>query len=196
MTFAIALILTALGALSRLAPHPPNMLLVGAGGLALFAGARLPRYWAFAVPLMMMIGTDMLLDRGTTYSPLQGDYLARYAAFALIVALGTWLKASNNGLKIVGFSVASSILFFLISNFGVWAFPNAAHPPTYTRDFTGLLNCYAAGLAFYSQDPFSNFFLNSVVSDLMGVGILFGLDAAVARAFARPKPAPIHLTES
>lgn len=192
MTFAIALVLTVLGVLSRLAPHPPNLVFVGAGGLALFAGARLPRFWAFAVPLLMMIGSDLLLDRGTGYSPLQGDYIARYVAFAFIVGMGAFLKGSTNGLKIAAFSIGASVLFFLISNFGVWAFPNPAHPPTYARDFGGLLHCYAAGLAFYSQSPFSNFFLNSMLSDLMGVGILFGLDAAAVRLATRLRPSLAH----
>jgi len=44
MTTAILLVL--LGALSRLIPHPPNFVALGA--LALYSGARLPRRWAWA----------------------------------------------------------------------------------------------------------------------------------------------------
>ena len=43
-----AVLLTLFGALSRLLPHPPNAVALGA--VALYAGARLPRRFAFAVP--------------------------------------------------------------------------------------------------------------------------------------------------
>ena len=47
-----AVLLTLLGALSRLIPHPPNFVALGA--LALYSGARLPRRWAWAVPLLAL----------------------------------------------------------------------------------------------------------------------------------------------
>ena len=61
MTTAVLLVL--LGALSRLLPHPPNFVALGA--LALYSGARLPRRWAWAVPLAAMALSDFFLDFGT-----------------------------------------------------------------------------------------------------------------------------------
>ena len=61
MTTAVLLVL--LGALSRLIPHPPNFVALGA--LALYSGARLPRRWAFVVPLGAMALSDLVLDFGT-----------------------------------------------------------------------------------------------------------------------------------
>ena len=58
-----ALLLTLLGALSRLLPHPQNAVALGA--LALYSGARLPRRVAWAVPLAAMAFSDLLIDYGT-----------------------------------------------------------------------------------------------------------------------------------
>ena len=58
MTTAVLLVL--LGALTRLLPHPPNFVALGA--LALYSGARLPRRVAVAVPLAAMALSDLALD--------------------------------------------------------------------------------------------------------------------------------------
>ena len=65
MTTAVLLVF--LGALSRLIPHPPNFVALGA--LALYAGARLPRRWAIAVPLAAMALSDFVLDVGHGRAP-------------------------------------------------------------------------------------------------------------------------------
>jgi hypothetical protein len=51
-------------------------------------------------------------------------------------------------------------LFFLISNFGVWT-----SGTMYTKDFSGLLTCYTMAIPFFK---------NSLMSDLIYCGILFG----------------------
>ncbi len=55
----VALSLTVLGALARLIPHPPNFAPVGAASL--FAGARLPVWQAYLVPIALMAITDPIL---------------------------------------------------------------------------------------------------------------------------------------
>ena len=55
----VALSLTVLGAVARLLPHPPNFAPVGA--TSLFAGARLPRWQAYLVPMVLMAITDPIL---------------------------------------------------------------------------------------------------------------------------------------
>lgn len=181
MNVAIAVLLTLFGVLTRLIPHPPNM--VAFGALALYAGARLPRRWALAVPVVAMLASDILIDWGRGYSPLHGDYLMRYATFAFIVFMGSRLKDQTNPAYFAGFSLLASTLFFLTSNFAVWAFPSPAHPPLYPSSIDGLWQSYAAGLAFFKyQGWYQNLFLNSIIADLVGVGCLFGADALARRS--------------
>src|SRR6266704_780265 len=62
-TATTAVLLVLLGAFSRLLPHPPNFVALGAIGL--YAGARLPRLWAWAVPIAAMLLSDLVLDPGS-----------------------------------------------------------------------------------------------------------------------------------
>jgi hypothetical protein len=56
----------------------------------------------------------------------------------------------------VGAALASSVSFFLISNFAVWA----AWPEMYPRSFNGLMMSYAAGLPFFRGTVESDLFFS------------------------------------
>jgi hypothetical protein len=51
-------------------------------------------------------------------------------------------------------ALTSSVSFFLVSNFAVWA----AWPEMYPRSFSGLLASYAAGLPFFRGTVQSDLF--------------------------------------
>jgi hypothetical protein len=88
--------------------------------------------------------------------------LWNYAAFGLIVIGGYYLfKKSLSTTRIVFGAIGASLLFYLLSNFGVWA-TGAFYPIT----FSGLISCYAAGLPFL---------LNQVLGDMFYSLVLFGL---------------------
>jgi hypothetical protein len=169
MTAAIALVLIALGVLTRFLPHPHGAVAIGA--LAIYAGTRLPRWWALTVPIAALLLSDIMKVWGTQY----GDTLwslasvVRYATFALIVlASGQWKTSHPAGLAAM--ALGASTLFFFTTNFMSWATPLElpGEPLRYARNLTGVLESYAAGLPFYR---------NSVAADLIGTGVLFGLDA-------------------
>jgi len=117
MTTAVLLIL--LGALSRLLPHPPNAVPLGA--LALFSGARLPRRWALVVPLAAMALSDFFLDFGTGRKAFGLVRVTIYATFAAIMLLGRAAATTAGAPGIAALSVAGSLLFFSASNLAVWA---------------------------------------------------------------------------
>ena len=120
---------------SRLVPHPWNLTSVAA--TALFAGAYLEdRRLAFLVPLAALLVSDLALG---FYRGMAVVYLA----FALIVCLGLWLRTRRRPLPIVGATLAGSLLFFGLSNFGVWAF-GALYP----HSGAGLAACFTAALPF------------------------------------------------
>jgi hypothetical protein len=149
-TVLTAMILAA--ALSRLIPHPPNLASVSA--VALFGGAYFAdRRMAYLVPLTALLLSDLVLGfyRGMAVV---------YCTFALIVWIGQWLQTNRSVPRILGAALTSSVLFFLITNFGVWAFGSM-----YPLTFDGLLACYVAAIPF---------FWNTVQGDLLYTAILFG----------------------
>ena len=101
-------------AVLRLVPHPPNFTPIGA--MALFSAAYFGRRpLAFAAPLGAMVLGDAVLG---FYSGVWITYLA----VALIVLVG-WLALSKiSVLRVGGAAIASSVVFFFVSNFGTWVF--------------------------------------------------------------------------
>ncbi len=160
-----ALLLVLLGALSRLLPHPPNFVALGA--LALYSGARLPRRRAIAVPLAAMALSDFVLDFGTGRAALSVLRVTIYATFAAIVAAGRLARTASGPVRLFGLSAGASVLFFLTSNFAEWL-GDALYPKTPA----GLALCFAAAVPF---------FWNTLCADLLGTAVLFGLDALSRR---------------
>lgn len=157
---ALATIILAAAA-SRLIPHPPNLASVTA--VALFGGAYLSdKRLAFVVPLSALFLSDLVLG---FYSHMEIVYLS----FALIVCIGLWLQAHRKPAYIVGAALASSTLFFLITNFGVWAFE-----PLYPHTLQGLIACYTAAIPFFQ---------NTLQGDLLYTLVLFGGFALLERGF-------------
>ena len=149
-------------ALSRLIPHPPNMTSVAA--VALFGGAYFSdRRLAFLVPLAALFLSDLVLG-------FYGHMAVVYSSFALIVCIGLWLGKDRSVPRITAAALASSILFFLLTNFGVWAFDSL-----YPRTLDGLIDCYVAAIPF---------FRNTLQGDILYTLILFGGFALLERRFS------------
>lgn len=165
LRFGIITGIILLAALSRLIPHPANFAPIG--GMALFGAAYFSkRYWAYLIPIISMWISDLILNNvvyGQYFDHFVWFYsgsIFTYAAFALIVLLGTFtlkkVKISNLAIS----ALSASIIFFLVSNFGVWA-SSGMYPHT----FGGLQACYIAGLPFFK---------NTILGDLFYSGVLFG----------------------
>jgi hypothetical protein len=147
---AVALIIVA--AFSRLLPHPANFTAIA--GIALFGGVYLERRFAFIVPIAAMLISDYFIG---FYS---GMYWV-YGSFVLIGLLGLWLKNHKRPLYVFGGTLASSVLFFVVTNFGVWMTPGSIYAPTWS----GLVECYVAAIPF---------FRNTLSGDLFFVAVMFG----------------------
>ena len=141
-----------LAAALRLVPHPPNFTPIGA--MALFSGAYLGRRaLAFAAPLGAMLLSDAVLG---FYSGMWVTYLA----VSLIVLVGWVALARISVLRVAGAAVASSVLFFLVSNFGTWTLSGM-----YPHTGAGLSACYIAAIPFFQ---------NTLAGDLFYAALLFG----------------------
>ncbi len=158
----------AAAAMSRLLPHPPNFAPIEA--MALFGGACFAsRRLAFVVPLLAMAASDLLLGalRGGTWLEYFTtlDYLpsllANYACIALTVALAFGLRGRANGARVLGYSLAGSVLFFAVSNFALWL--TAFAVPYGTPCTTGLLPCYVAALPFFQWTVLGTLFYSALL---------------------------------
>jgi hypothetical protein len=150
-TITLALVILAAAA-SRLLPHPQNVAPIAA--IALFAGAQFEKKWlAFMVPLTAMLLSDLVIGFHNTL-------LSVYAAFVLIVCLGFTLGGKEKILPIAATTLAASILFFVLTNIGVWA-TGELYPLT----GEGLLACFAAAIPFFTH---------TVLGDLFYSALLFG----------------------
>jgi hypothetical protein len=149
-------------AAARLLPHPWNFTPVGA--IALFGGAHfVDRRAAFFLPLFAMFLGDLVLG-------LHKLMPFVYGCFALTVCLGFWVRHKRSAGRIVLASLASSAVFFVVTNFSVWAVLE-----TYPKNATGLIECYLAGLQC---------FRNGLLGDLFYSGVLFGGLALAQLRFA------------
>jgi len=128
----------------RVLPHGWNMTPVLA--LALFAGTRLKPALRFILPLAVMLLSDLLLGFHDTM-------LYVYGALALVVLMGQGLGARGSLPAYAGVSIAGSLLFFLITNFGVWM-SGSLYPLT----TEGLISSYVMGLPFLWKTLAGNFF--------------------------------------
>lgn len=120
----------------------------------LFFGARGPRRQMW-VPLALLVGADVILTKVIYSYPLTWDHLVTFAWYAAILWLGTGLRKKSGPVRVVGAALASSVSFFLISNFAVWAAWNM-----YPKNFSGLMMSYAAGLPFFRGTVESDVFFS------------------------------------
>src|SRR5262245_40876785 len=114
--FGLAGGLAVVAGLARLIPHPWNFTPVGA--LGLFGGARLRLWQALTLPLAIMFVTDLIIWAKGGWLPLD-PYV--YGSFLVSVLLGRLLTRTNAPGRILLCTVAASVQFFLVTNFGVWA---------------------------------------------------------------------------
>jgi hypothetical protein len=156
----------------RLLPHPPNFSPIAA--MALFSGAYLPkRVLAFVAPFAALLLSDAVLG---FYAGMNFVYFS----FALTVLIGWAVASRKTPLMIGGAAIASSVLFFVLTNFGMWLFSGF-----YPLTSAGLVACYVAAIPFFQ---------NTVAGDLFFTALLFGGFALLERflpAIRQPQPARI-----
>lgn len=157
--------------LARLLPHPPNVSPVAS--LAVFGGAFFAtKRMAIAVPLLAMLVSDLVLG-------FHGAMVAVYASLAISVLIGRHVRRRPNLRRIAGATLASSIVFFVLSNLAVWMM-------WYPTTLSGLTTCFAAAVPFFQNSLVGNAFFSSVV---------FGSAAMMQSRdkFARRIPARAHV---
>jgi len=156
----ILAVLIALGVAGRLLPHPPNFTPMAA--IALFAGfIFVKRYMSIVAVVAAMLLTDYF-----AFGYLSPDWFASksmvvvYLALLFPIVFRGFLQKKLGVMRIAGAALASSTVFFVATNFSVWAFS-----PMYEKTFAGLLLCYTTAIPFFQ---------NTIAGDMMWSGIVFG----------------------
>jgi hypothetical protein len=150
---ALVAFLIGLDVVARLAPHAPGVWPVAAS--ALFAGRmlRVPLL-AFVVPLAATVLSNLVL-------PGDDGRVLLVVAAALCVPAALGMAGRHWGAaRTVAAMIASSLVFFVTTNFAVWAFDGM-----YPMTLAGLTQCYAAALPFLDR---------TVFGDLAWCAALFG----------------------
>lgn len=144
--------LVALAAASRLVPHPYNFTPLTA--IALFGGVYFTnKYLAWGLPLAALLLSDMFLGFHSMMPVV-------YGCFAIMVLIGFSLRNHLSTLPILGCTLFGSLLFFIATNFAVWAFTDL-----YPKTISGLMACYTLAIPFFQY---------SLLGDLCYTTVLFG----------------------
>ncbi len=153
-----------LGACARLLPHPWNFTPMMAIGL--YAGAKSKKLpTGVLITLLALVLSDALMGfyRGMWYV---------YAASLVPVLIGYFIRNKSGVGTLAAGALASSLSFFFITNFMVWA---TGH--MYPHTGAGLAACLAAGIPFYQ---------NQFAGDAFYTVALFGGHALLSRFAQRP----------
>jgi uncharacterized membrane protein len=127
----------------RLIPHPLNFTPITS--LALFSGVMFNRKWlGLIIPLIAMFLSDIILG----FSMIS---FWVYASFGLITLFGWFIKKMN-----IHSILLSSIIFFIVSNFGVWVLG-------YPHTIEGILLCYTMAIPFFGYSIIGDLFWGFVI---------------------------------
>lgn len=157
----VALGLIIIGVIARLMPHLPNFSPLGA--IALFSGTILSRRTSLIIPLIIMVITDAVIG----FHPL---ILFTYGSYVLIALWGYWVTKKNLSiLPVVGSSFVASVLFFIVSNLGVWL-----EGRLYPHTLSGFIATFIMAIPFFQ---------NTILGDLFFTGIFFGTFALLRETY-------------
>ena len=164
----LAIGILVVGVLSRFLVHLPNFTPVIA--LALFSGVYLNKKQAVILPLLLMGLSDIFLGTHITL-------LFTWGSIALIAAFGLWLRERKSALNIFMFSLLSAVVFFIVTNLGVWLVAGL-----YPMTAAGLVECFTLAIPFFKH---------SLVSTLAYSAVFFGAYELVAKGLKNTKFASV-----
>ena len=157
-TLVAPVIIISIAVALRLVPHPANVAPIAA--MALFGGVYLDKKYALIIPLVALFISDLFLG-------FHGTMLFVYGSFLMTGLIGLWLRNHKQIQHVIAASLFSSLLFYLVTNFGVWLTGTL-----YAKTMTGLFESYTMALPF---------FRNTIIGDLLYVGLFFGAYEVVLR---------------
>jgi len=151
--------------LGRILPHPYNFTpLIAVTLLSSYSISN--KFLAIIIPVVGFWLSDLFMNNHiyagyfADFTVFNSGMIWTYGAIVLVALMGSsFLNKITTG-KVVLASLSGSTIFYLISNFGVWAFS-----PMYAKTFAGVVQCYSLALPFYGT---------SLMGDLVYCALLFG----------------------
>ena len=148
---------------SRLIPHTENFVPVFA--MILFAAVHFQnKFQAIAISVGALWISDLYINNWGIYSEYHNEFILfsspfNYLAYILIALLSVRLfKNTITIQKVLGSSIGVGIVFFIISNFGVWI-SGTLYPMT----FDGLITCFIAAIPFFRSTLTSNILFSFIL---------------------------------
>jgi hypothetical protein len=134
-------------ALARLIPHPPNFTpIITVAIMSSYFFRNI--YLSLAVIIVSMLLADVFIG-------FYNNMIFVYLALILVAFVFFKMKIKIKFKNLFVFGFLGSIIFFIISNFGVWALTN-----TYEKNLNGLIYCYFMALPFFTNTLISTIFFS------------------------------------
>jgi hypothetical protein len=150
ITAGIFLVLAA----SRFIPHPPNFtsLIALSFYIPALLGVR------FLPALLLCFGlTDIIIG-------FHGTILFTWGSVILIGLISN--RFIKNVLSRISGALLGALIFFIITNFGVWSLGS------YGYTFEGLITCYTLALPFFAYSLVSTFIFSSIIEGILKFNLL------------------------
>ncbi|MEP7197760.1 MAG: DUF6580 family putative transport protein [Saprospiraceae bacterium] len=148
--------------ISRLIPHAPNFTSSLTG--LVFGGVVLRKGFYGVLILLAYFIADLAINNihysvdHTGFQWASQSFYWIYAGLVIVFFISRLFTENlESPFRIMVLSLASSLIFFLLSNFGVWL-----EGVIYVKDFSGLFQCFIAGLPFLLNDLAASVFFGCV----------------------------------
>jgi len=177
---AIAVGLILMVGIARIVNHEMHLYnFAPIGALGLFCGAVIKdKRIAFSLAIFAQLLGDIYISLFTQWQGFYGiEQVFVYAALLLVALLGSQMGQPRSW-KVLGYTLAGSTIFFIVSNFGVWLSIEFGKVDLfhYGRGFQGLVNTYVNAIPFFK---------NTLAGDLAGSVLLFGAYYLLQLGFSR-----------
>jgi len=146
MNYVLCALLVLLGVVSRIIAHIPNFTPILS--IALMSSLYIKNRLIILIPISIMLISDLFIG-----SHITAPWI--YFSILVICLIGYFVK--NNIHNIFLYSIVSSILFFIISNFGVW------FSGGYTYSLEGLILCYTMAIPFFKNTLISTILFSTLI---------------------------------
>lgn len=159
------------GVLARFIPHPANFAPITA--IALFGARYLPKKFAFILPIGIMLISDLF------FGFYGAEMFFVYGSFALTGVIGLINRHQKISSAIPVASLSSSVLFFIITNFGVWLTTTM-----YAKNLIGLQSCFIAAIPFFRNTLLSDLFYTAIFVGGYEIALILGKKFLSQRKFS------------
>ncbi len=164
-TIAVSLIVLIVSFL-RIIPHIHNFSPIIA--LAIF-GAFHYKYksLSYGVPLLALWVSDILINNfiynlSGNFELFYDGFYWQYLSYIIIIFISINFRNKKiSGINIIYLTFLTSIIFFIITNFGFWLNSNL-----YSNNFNGLIQCYLAAIPFFKGTLYGAFFYTPIIFGL------------------------------